>query len=475
MGVEGKKMPTFLAAWTRPHRAFAVIALVFGTALVLLVPPFQSQDEIPHFLRAYQISQGVLVTRQKDLDGLEGAFLPFSLRLITSPFTKMFRHTDVKASVDDIRRALRIPLNPRSQYFYTFPATAHYCPTCYLGPCLGIGLGRALGLPPLAMLYLGRETNLFVWTLLGFFALRFAPAIARPLLFLLLMPMSLYLAASVSGDPFTSGLAALFTALVCKYLQKTSSIGRNAMILLTAVSIPLSVSKFTYLPLLGLLLLIPMRNFGGPRKFVMKLALLAALNLTALMIWTSASSTNLDTRIKLTNDASAPLQLQWLQQHPTHIVGVILETFRLTGWVVLQSYVGVIGWFDKFLPAPVVVGYLILLILACWSCDPEPPLPSPALATVIVLPIVTLSCLIIALLSYLFWSPPGLPFIDGLNGRYLIPLTPPMFVLLCSAFRRLPRHLRPQLLHGALNLATAVVCLGVCIYFLAAVWTRYYG
>ena len=246
------------------------------------------------------------------------------------------------------------------------------------------------------------------------------------------------------------------------------------MILLAAVSIPLGVSKFTYLPLLGLLLLIPMRNFGGPRKFVMKLALLAALNLTALMMWTSASSANLDTRIKLTNDASAPLQLQWLQQHPTRIVGVILETFRLTGWVVLQSYVGVIGWFDKFLPAPVVVGYLILLILACWSCEPEPPLPSPARAAVIVLPIVTLSCLIIALLSYLFWSPPGLPFIDGLNGRYLIPLTPPMFVLLCSAFRRLPRHLRPRFPHGALNLATVVVCLGVCLYFLAAVWTRYY-
>jgi uncharacterized membrane protein len=464
-----------LAAWTRPHRAFVAIALIFGTALVLLVPPFQSQDEIPHFLRAYQISQGVLVTRQKDLDGLEGAFLPFSLRLITSPFTKMFRHTDVKASVDDIRRALRIPLNPRSQYFYTFPATAHYCPTCYLGPCLGIGLGRALGLPPLAMLYLGRETNLFVWTLLGFFALRFAPAIARPLLFLLLMPMSLYLAASVSGDPFTSGLAALFTALVCKYLQKTSSIGRNAMILLVVVSIFLSVSKYAHLPMLGLLLLIPAGDFGGSGKFAVKLALIGALDIAALFIWVSASSTSLDTRVKLTNDASAPLQLQWLQQHPTRIAGVILETFRLRGWMCLQSYVGVIGWFDKPLPSPVVVGYVTMLLLACWSCDPEPPLPSPARAAVIVLPIVTLSCLIIALLEYLFWSPPGLPFIDGLNGRYLIPLTPPMFVLLCSAFRRLPPRLRPQPPQSALNLAAVLICLGVCVYFLAAVWNRYYG
>jgi len=468
-------MPTFLAAWTRPHRAFLCITLVFGTALVLLIPPFQSQDEIPHFLRAYQITGGVFVSRQQDSSGLNGAFLPFSFDQIMWPFAKMFRHAEVKASVDDIRRALRIPLNPRYQYFYTFAVTAHYCPTSYLGPCLGIGLGRALGLPPLAMLYLGRETNLLLWTLLGFFALRCAPAIAQPLLLLLLMPMSLYLAASVSADPITIGLAALFTSLVCKHFQKGSSIQGKAMMLLAAVSIPLSLSKFAYLPMLGLLLLIPAGNFGGPGKFAVKLAFLAALNLTALLIWTSLSSASLDTRIKLTNDASAPLQLQWLQQHPARIAGVILETLRLAGWPVLQSYVGVIGWFDKFLPAPVVVGYLMLLILACGSCDPQPPAPSAARAAGIVLPIVALSSLIIAFLSYLFWSPPGLPFIDGLNGRYLIPLTPPMFILLRSAFRRLPLHLRPQPPQSALNLATAVVSLGVCLYFLAMVWNRYYG
>ncbi|MGD0461317.1 MAG: DUF2142 domain-containing protein [Tepidisphaeraceae bacterium] len=462
-----------LTAWPRPHRAFAAIALVFGTVLVLLVPPFQSEDEIPHFLRAYQISDGALVSRQKDINGLDGGLLPYSLHQITSPFTRMFRHTDVKASVDDIRRALRVPLSPRNLYFYTFPATVHYCPTCYLGPCLGIGLGRALGLPPLAMLYLGREANLLVWTLLGFFALRSAPAIARPLLLLLLMPMSLYLAASVSADPSTSGLAALFTALVCKYFQRKSSIGRKAMILLAAVSIFLSVSKYAYLPMLGLLLLIPARNLGGPGKFAMKLSLLAALNVTALLIWVSASSTSLDTRLK--NDASAPLQLQWLEQHPTRIPGLILETFRLRGWLYLQSYVGVIGSFDEPVAAPIVVGYVTLLLLACWSCDPQPLLPSPARAAAIVLPVVTLSCLIIALLDYLFWSPPGLFFIDGLNGRYLIPLTPAMFLLLCSAFRRLPPLWRPQPPQSALNLATALICLCICIYLLAAVWNRYYG
>jgi uncharacterized membrane protein len=302
-----------------------------------------------------------------------------------------------------------------------------------------------------------------------------APAIARPLLLLLLMPMSLYLAASVSGDPSTTGLAALFTALVCKYSQKNSLIGARGMILITAVSIFLSASKYAHLPLIGLLLLIPAQNFGGLGKFAMKLALIVALDITVLFVWVSCSSTSLNTRVKLTNDSSPPLQIQWLEQNPARIPGLIVETFRLRGWMYLQSYVGVIGWFDMPLPAPAIVGYALLLLLACWSCAPEPPLPAPAFAAVIILPIVALSCLIIALLEYLFWSPPGLFFIDGPNGRYLIPLTPPMLILLCSAFRRLPKHLRPRLPQSTLNLTAAIILLGVCLYFLAAVWDRFYG
>ncbi len=406
---------------------------------------------------------------------MEGGLLPYSLDQISLPFTKMFRRVDIKSSMDDIRRTLRIPLNPWNRSFYAFPATAHYCPVCYLGPCLGIGLGRALGLPPLAMLYLGREANLFVWILMGFFALRSAPVIARPLLLLLLMPMSLYLAASVSGDPFTIGLAVLFTSLVCKYFQRTSPIGRKAMILLAIVSIFLSLSKYAYTPVLGLLLLIPARNFGGPGRFAMKLALLGALDVMALFIWTSSSAASLDTRLKATNDVSAPIQLQWLEQHPGRVPGLILDTFRIDGWLYLQSYVGVIGSFDEPLPGPVIVGYLMLLLVACWSSNPDLPLPSPGYAAIIILPIVTFSCLTIAFLEYLYWSPPGLFFIDGLNGRYLIPLTPAMFVLLCSAFRRLPPQLRLKASQRASNAAAAAISVCVCAYFLGMVWMRYYG
>lgn len=464
-----------LTVWMRPHRAFAVVALLFGTALVVVVPPFQSPDESFHFLRAYQITEGGFVAHEKDQRDLMGATLPVSLDRVSTPFLKMCFHPEIKASVDDIHRALRIPLDPQNRAFQIFPTTTHYSPTCYVGQCLGIGLGRALALGPLVMLYLGREGNLLLWILLGFFALRWAPAIARPLLLLLLMPMSLIFAATLSADPSTNGLATIFTALICKYFALgVNSINRKRLALLAVISVPLTVSKLAYAPLLALLLLIPARNFGGRAEWAGKLALLAALNLTAFLIW-AAWSSNLDTRINPGSGVSAAQQLQIVEQHPARFAGALLATLRRGTWYDVEMFVGVIGWFDEYLPAPFVIGYLTLLVLACWSCDDHPPLPSPARAAIIILPLFVLIFLIIALLSYLFWTRVGDSLIYGINGRYLIPVAPAMLMLLCSTFRRLPGKWRIHSPQTNLNAANVLISLGTCIYFLAAIWGRYYG
>jgi uncharacterized membrane protein len=468
-------MPTFLAAWTRPHRAFLCIALAFGTALVLLIPPFQSADEPYHFLRAYQITEGGFVSRQKDIRGFAGGYLPISLYNLWLPFSKIGFHPEVKVSLRQIENAMRIPLRPSNRIFITFANTAHYCPTCYVPQSLGIVLGRAFHLPPLAMLYLGREGNLLFWILLGFFALRSAPAIARPLFLLLLMPMSLYVASTLSADPSTIAIAALFTALICKYFsQGLGSIDRKAVLLLLALSIPLCISKLVYVTLLALLLLIPPVNFGGTGKFILKLAAITAVCAAFFVLWIQASS-NLDTRNAVSNNVSARAQMQLLEQHPTQFAPLLLETLRRRGWSFFQSYVCVIGWLDMYLPAAFVVGYVLLLLFACWSCEDQPSLPSSLRCTIIIVPAVMISVLAIAILDYLYWSPVGLPYIDGIHGRYLIPLTPAVFILVCSAARQLPRSWRIHTSQNALNLATAMISLGVCIYFLAVVWNRYYG
>ena len=130
-----------------------------------------------------------------------------------------------------------MPLNPGERILITFPNTAHYFPVCYLPQCSGIILGRVLRVTPLAMIYLGREFNLLFWILLGYWAMRSAPLIARPLVLILLMPMSLCVASTLSADAPTNAFAAAYTAMICNVSSRKDKKLESSQLFAAAVSV----------------------------------------------------------------------------------------------------------------------------------------------------------------------------------------------------------------------------------------------
>jgi uncharacterized membrane protein len=84
------------------------------------------------------------------------------------------------------------------------------------------------------------------------------------------------------------------------------------------------------------------------------------------------------------------------------------------------------------------------------------------------------SFVMITLLEYMYWTSVRAPYIDGLHGRFLIPLTPAVLILLCSLMRKWMGQIatrKPKLIYGLF--AALSVCASA--YFLAVVWNRYYG
>ena len=61
----------------KPEIAYAVIATFFGILLVFTTPPFFVQDEMRHFFRAYQISDGHVIGDKRNCN--------LSLEYIESP------------------------------------------------------------------------------------------------------------------------------------------------------------------------------------------------------------------------------------------------------------------------------------------------------------------------------------------------------------------------------------------------------
>ena len=455
-------------------RTYLVLSLVFGNLLVYLIPPFQSADEPWHFYRAYEISEGALAVRQTDARGIPCDAFPIGLYQIWLPFSHIGFHPEAKTSLGRIREAFSIPLEPDKRMLIALPNTSHYSPVCYLPQSLGILLGRLVGAGPLALLYLGREGNMLGWILAGYLALRCAPIIAPAVFLLLLMPMALYLAATTSADAPTTALAILFTATVCRYSTgAANSIGPRRWMILLLLSIGLCLCKFVYAPLLLLLLLIPIRNFGSGKKYAIMLAILIVSAAAAWAIWTAASSAGLNSRINSSPNVSPPDQLHGLEQHPLHFAAVLGATFAAQGWTFLRLFVGLIGWYDVLAPGWLAAGYIAILLLACLPPADRPP-PAPLVKTaILVLTAVVSSLLMIALLSYLYWTQVGAAQIDGIHGRYLIPLAPAVFVLICAAFNRV--GLKSPLQPRALNLILPLISLLTCVYWTIAIWNRYYN
>lgn len=477
-----------LSAVPRVRRAgglqhfFLLCCVTFGLALALLAAPFQAPDEPQHFLRAYQVSEGVIVATSHG--GAGGGDMPRSITRVTSIFQRVRSGDSQRTSWAEIQAALQIPLEPDEREFKEFPNTAIYSPLAYLPQAAGIRLGRAAGLGPLWLMYLARIANLMTWMLLGYAALAAAPDLRRPLLLLLLMPMSLFQAASVSGDALTNALATLIAALVWR--QAWPQAGRphasdsprplaaRDLALLLVLTTALSLTKFAYWPLVGLLLLIPAERFGGRGKRLLAVGLFAAVGFIAVAAW-SPFTRGLDAVIYNRPDINARRQLDFLLAHPGTVGEIARRTFLADSAFLLRSFVGRLGSVDIRLPMGFIVPYLAAMVIACSSVPCAANRPRLRRVLPVVLVSLCLSIGAIALLNYLFWTPVGEKRVKGMQGRHFIPLAPAAIVLVSALLQQIPRRYWSRVTPKQQDLIAIVVVMVCCVYTVLAVYSRYYG
>jgi uncharacterized membrane protein len=464
------------------HHLFVLFAIGFGVPLALLTAPFQAADEPNHFLRAYQISEGGIVPLHQG--GIGGGNVPVSLFKAVLLFQRVRSHDWETTNLAEIQSAWQVPLEPEKREFKSFVNTAIYSPTGYLPQAGAIAIGRAAGLGPVGLMYAARLGNLLAWTILGYFTMRLAPQLGRPMLVLLLMPMSLFQAASVSGDAMTNALAALFTASVWRLAAPRASregdpaqldpVSRWQFAGLLVLMTALSLSKFAYWPLVFLVLLIPAGRFGGAGRRAIAVAILACAGLAAVAAW-SPHTQGLDAVIYDRPDINARQQVAYLQSHPGRIGPIAWQTIQTDGPFLLRSFVGRLGSVDIRLPMGFIAPYLIVMLIFCAAAPSIVNRPRIVRTLVVIVSMIGVSVTAIAALNYIFWTPVGERHVKGMQGRHLIPLAPAVIILLVVLFQPLTRYRLASLTEKRLDWAAAIVALVSCGVSLLAVYLRYYN
>jgi uncharacterized membrane protein len=447
---------------SRPDRFFLLAALLFGAVFAAVTPPFQVADEPAHFYRAYRVSEGRL-----DLvpAGLREAPLPAGIHRIGADFIKDLPFDNQKRIAPrTILAAFQVPLEPDRRELVFFANSLQYTFVPYVPQAAGVTAGRLLGAQPLALLYLARLANLLFGALGVAFAVRRLPAFKWLIAMVALTPMSLSLLGSASADVASIVAAFTLVSTVAKLAWGTDVATRGDLLLLTASAVALCASKPPYMPLALLAFLIPAERFAWRRAGF--LLLHTGLSFAAAA-WTVVTSRSVGI-IRIGAGIDVDRQIHDSLTHPFGFLWVLIHDYTLHTPRYLGELVGKLGWLDTKIPVPFRVTYLaVLLALVLLDASPRIEVRRwqrgiTAAATLAAMAIVSAS-------QYAIWTPYGADLIEGIQGRYFLPLIPGTVWALHG--RRWAGRIPPD------RLATVIAAFSL-LSFGIAVWAlvgRYYG
>lgn len=401
------------------------VYLVFSITAIILVslkfPLFQHADENAHFLRAEQISAGGFLGVKRE-NNASGGYVDMAAVQITNELRKLKRRECVDLSAID--RSTRI--NWSGQHVYAeYANTSIYPPIGYMPVTLGILTGKLLGLSVAKTAYLARLANGIFAVAISFIALKLCTR-GRFLMFsVLLLPMTLSLFASLSQDAILIATGALFAALLSRILTTGPDLETRCSVtaLLVLCLLVLGSAKLPYGALLLILLLpgVVPGSHDSPRGWLRSLLLASMVGLT-LVAWTIFTVKYLSVPLGQASDIKA--QLQHLAWNPDALLHIPQRTLEKFGIYYIKGFIGLLGgWLDAAFPDAFYWAAGVALFLACLLDKSQCARLAWAQQFIVFFSILVASAGIFVTL-YLSYTWVGARYVDGVQGRYFLPLAP---------------------------------------------------
>ncbi|HEY6324038.1 MAG TPA: DUF2142 domain-containing protein [Thermoanaerobaculia bacterium] len=481
-----------------PDRLVLALGLAGGLLLVFVTPPFQVPDEPAHFFRAYQVATAAAA--EPGPGGGIGYRLPASLRQLAELCTAgVAFHPGRRLPPGLLTAAWSLPLAPERRVFMPAGSLTLYTPVPYLAAAAALAAGRLLALRPLALLYLARLGNLAAALAVSWIAVRIAPAQRWLLALLALTPMAMFERSSASADALTDALPLLLVSCLLSLVLRRaadpageshpagSAGGSPALLLATAFLVAAAKGVYFLLDLLVFLVPPGVRAKGCAAGRARSRAvaglwaggLAAAVAGAGISAWVTHRFANLGSpRLGVHPEA----QLRGVLAAPLRFLGLAAADYVHHLPRYGAGFVGIFGWLDTPLPKPSMVLWGLLLLAAALTGG-DPALALAAWQRRLAVAVTVAVLLLLSLSQYVTWTPLGAGFVDGLQGRYFLPVAPVAAILFYNrrfaargAGSPLPaagaaapaRPAAAGWLYGGLSVAFTVLTL-LCI------WFRYHG
>ncbi|MEU7763831.1 DUF2142 domain-containing protein [Nocardia sp. NPDC049190] len=431
--------------------AFTVLVAIFGGLFSVLTPPFWGHDEITQFGRAYQVAHGGFgPQRIHDDRGIAyGGDVPSSITALMGYALKDYTTNpdEPDPMVDNpggYERLANAAVSDATEPVW-FTNTAAYSPVPYMPAAIGIRLSELFGLDVGGLVLLTRLAGLLAYlTVVGFglFALR-AHRVQWLAFTIAVLPIAVFQAGTVTADTMTNALAILVSALLVKALFLGERLGRVEVAALLTATILLPVSKPTYVLLALLIVLVPADRFGftGPRRWI-PLGF-AAAGALVFALWMKIAAPTGDGMGLMRpshqwHSVRPGDQLSGILGNPLEFVHVFGESIALRDQRWFSQFFGELGFAYIDVPAVSMLACLLALAVSLGIADRMNAATADFRRTLIVALTVAASVAMIYVTLYMSFTPVGYYIIDGVQGRYFVPLA---IIALAVVLRWMPLRL----------------------------------
>ncbi len=425
---------------------YLLIGTGVGLGMMMVVPIGGVPDEITHINTAYRVSNVFLGIPNSD----GRVTMRMDDMILSLQGYAQSKYANASGFSEYLSQ-LFIPLKDGTlEESATLFVPQEYC---YVFAALGIALGRILQLGTYAVLMLGRIFNFAVFMVLTTYAVSLIPIGKISMFVLLLMPMTVQQGMSFSYDVFVNA----FSLILIAYSVKIAIDTKGCHLKKYEYAI-ISVSSLWLFPLKGnayflvsilpwLLLLYKKYPLSAKTKKITKRILIISLILLSIIfvVWglTGASSYSYSTN-ELTYYGTNPVEgytISYFIAHPFEIFPVLYNTLQNSSSYYVVTFVGgMLGWLDIILPPfIIIVFYLLLFFASIKHMNSDQTIHNDIKKIFGVIGLFTVGFILFGLL--ISWSPISHACIEGVQGRYFIPVAMLFLILLFTDRLQIDRHI----------------------------------
>ena len=405
---------------------FLLIVPILCLLYLIYMPMFTSHDEYRHWLRAYEVSEGKFLAEDKD--GIIGTELP---RSVSEIYTKQKTYKNVKYTT--IKDFYEEEVNSNDRVFVDTSRVASYSPIQYIPETLGIVISRLITNKTIVMAYSARIVNLIVCMALMYFAIKTIPFGKIILLVLSMIPIAIEGFSTITADGLLISSTCLFIAHIfnLKYgnVEKIKFINKLILVILSAI---IGLCKTVYIPIVLLLLLLPKRVFKNNKDRWITILIIAIIAIILNLCWLTISgiAKGEDEYIIETS-----MKTSSVIRNPIGFLQRLLYTMNVDG----QKYVnttfgGQLGWTETKVHSITPYGLCIIIFFAgIFNNNIKNRFSKSEILIISIIILSIVGAVFLAL--YVTWTDINSDKIEGVQGRYILPIIPLAVLLLGSILK----------------------------------------